>query len=254
MPTENFNPFSLKGKTVLVTGASSGIGRATAIICSKMGADVVLTSRRADALQQTLSEMPGSGHVAVPADLTSQSDLSALAEKCPELQGVVHCAGVGGRSLLKSVKEAEIERMMKANFQAPVLLQKTLMKAKLIERGASIVFIASRAPFAPSVGNGIYAASKGALLAYAKVLGLEMAPSGVRVNSICPAMVWTPLAQRDAEINGIDYSVIEKKYPLKRFGHPDDVANLVVYLLSDAARWMTGSTIDITGGGEFLLA
>ncbi len=174
-------------------------------------------------------------------------------ESCSVLNGVVHCAGIGSRTLLKNIKESELARVMTTNFNAPVLLQKSLLKKKKIKDSASIVFIASRAPFAPAIGNGIYAASKGALIAYAKVLGLELAPKMVRVNSICPAMVWTELIERDADVLGVDFHEAEKAYPLKRYGKPEDIANLVVYLLSDASTWMTGSCIDITGGGEFSL-
>jgi len=252
--SETFNPFSLEGKTILVTGASSGIGRETAVVCSKMGAEVVLTARNVERLEQTLSMMAGSNHKIIAADVTVQEDVDRIATEVPALNGVVHCAGVGDRTLLKMVREKDIERVMKANFNAPVLLQRALLKKKKIQSQASIVFIASRAPFAPAPGNGIYAASKGALLAYAKVLGLELASQKIRVNSVCPAMVWTDLVQRDAEINGVDYSQVEQSYPLKRFGKPEDVANLVVYLLSDASEWMTGSSIDITGGGEFTLS
>ncbi len=251
---EIFNPFSLEGKTVLVTGASSGIGRETAIVCSKMGADVVLTARNVERLEKTLSMMAGDCHRIIAADMTVQDDVDRIAAEVPMLNGVVHCTGVGDRTLLKMVREKDIERVMKANFNGPVLLQRALLKKKKIQTQASIVFIASRAPFAPAPGNGIYAASKGALLAYAKVLGLELASQKIRVNSVCPAMVWTDLVQRDAEINGVDYSQVEQSYPLKRFGKPEDVANLVVYLLSDASEWMTGSSIDITGGGEFTLS
>lgn len=113
--------------------------------------------------------------------------------------------------------------------------------------------IASRAPFAPSVGYGIYAASKGALIAYSKVLALELASKLIRVNCICPGMVWTDLVKSEAESLGVDYTVIEKGYPLKRFGQPDDVAALAVYMLSDASAWMTGSIVDLTGGGELTL-
>lgn len=252
--SETFNPFSLEGKTILVTGASSGIGRAIAITASKMGAKVVITARNEDRLSQTLSKMDGCGHIVVAADITSSDAIDHIATEAPTLNGIVHCAGVGDRTLLKMVREKDIERVMKANFDAPVLLQRALLKKKKVQTEASIVFIASRAPFAPAPGNGIYAASKGALLAYAKVLGLELAPQKIRVNSVCPAMVWTDLVQRDAEINGVDYSQVEQSYPLKRFGKPEDVANLVIYLLSDASEWMTGSSIDITGGGEFTLS
>ena len=247
------NPFALTGKTILVTGASSGIGRATAIACSAMGATVVVTGRNVARLEETLGHLEGTGHQALPADLTEQNQIDSLAAAVPELDGIVHCAGIGDRTLLKMVREKDIQRVMTANFNAPVLLQRALLKKKKVKAEASIVFIASRAPFAPAPGNGLYAASKGAIIAYSKVLGLELADRGIRVNCVCPAMVWTELVERDAEINGIDYHEVEQTYPLRRFGKPQDVANLVVYLLSDASGWMTGSSIDITGGGEFTL-
>lgn len=250
---ETFNPFSLSNKTVLVTGATSGIGRTTAIICSKMGATVVATGRSVERLNETIASLDGEGHIAVVADITNGEDIDRLVNGCPALQGVVHCAGVGDRTMLKMAREKDIERVMKTNFDAPVLLQRTLLKKKKIEPSASIVFVASRAPYAPAPGNGLYAASKGALIAYAKVLGLELANQLIRVNCVCPAMVWTELVQRDAELTGTDYHEAEKAYPLKRYGKPEDIANLIVYLLSDASCWMTGSCIDITGGGEFTL-
>lgn len=243
-----FNPFSLQGKTILVTGASSGIGRETAIVCSKMGASVIVSGRNKERLDKTLSSLEGKEHSAIAADLSLAEGVSKVAEACAVLDGVVHCAGIGDRTLLKNVKETDLQRVMTTNFNAPVLLQRALLKNKKIKSGASIVFIASRAPFAPTVGNGLYSASKGALIAYAKVLGLELAPKMIRVNSICPAMVWTELIEKDAALMGVDYHEAEKAYPLKRYGKPEDVANLAVYLLSDASSWMTGSCIDITGG------
>lgn len=248
-----FNPFTLKGKTILVTGASSGIGRETAIVCSKMGARVVVTARNAERIAKTLDCLEGEGHIGIVADLTVGDQIDNLASETYELDGIVHCAGIGDRTLLKMAREKDIERVMKANFEGPVLLQRALLKKKKVKPSSSIVFIASRAPFAPAPGNGLYAASKGALIAYAKVLGLELASQLIRVNCVCPAMVWTELIQRDAELNGVDYHETEKAYPLKRYGKPEDIANLVVYLLSDASSWMTGSSIDITGGGEFTL-
>ena len=249
----DFNPFSLKDKTVLVTGASSGIGHETAIVCSKMGAKVIITGRNENRLKNTMGMLEGEGHLAISADLAISDQIEALVKECPSLDGIVHCAGIGDRTLLKSVRVKDIEKVMHTNFTAPVLLQRELMKAKKVKDAASIVFIASRAPFAPTIGNGLYSASKGALIAYAKVLGLELAPKMVRVNCICPAMVWTELIERDAALMGVDYHEAEKAYPLKRYGKPEDIANLVVYLISDASGWMTGSCIDITGGGEFTL-
>ncbi|MDE6339826.1 MAG: SDR family oxidoreductase [Muribaculaceae bacterium] len=249
---DTFNPFSLKGKTVLITGASSGIGRETAIVCSKMGASVVITGRNEERLKETFEALDGDVNLSIAADLTGTEAIESLVQQLPPLTGVVHCAGIGDRSMLKMVKEKDIANVMRTNFESPVLLQKSLLKKKKLVNSSSIVFVASRAPFAPTVGNGIYAASKGALIAYAKVLGLEVANQLMRVNCVCPAMVWTELVERDAAMTGVDYHEAEKAYPLKRYGRPDDVANLIVYLLSDASSWMTGSCIDITGGANSL--
>lgn len=247
-----FNPFSLKGKTVLITGASSGIGRETAIVCSKMGATVVITGRNEERLKETYVRLEGDGNLSIAADLTDTEAIESLVQQLPILTGVVHCAGIGDRSMLKMVKEKDIAKVMRTNFESPVLLQKALLKKKKLVNSSSIVFLASRAPFAPTVGNGIYAASKGALIAYAKVLGLEVANQLMRVNCVCPAMVWTELVERDAALTGVDYHEAEKAYPLKRYGNPVDIANLIIYLLSDASSWMTGSCIDITGGANSL--
>lgn len=251
--TDMFNPFSLQDKTILVTGASSGIGRVSAIVCSRMGAKVIITGRNQERLTKTFDQLYGNENQSITADLIDSRQISELVDQLPKLNGVLHCAGVGDRSMLKMVKEETLTRVMRINFESPVLLQKMLLKKKKLEPSSSVVFVASRAPFAPTVGNGIYAASKGALIAYAKVLGLEVASQLIRVNCICPAMVWTELVERDAQMNGVDYHEIEKAYPLKRYGRPEDVANLAVYLLSDASAWMTGSCIDLTGGGEFTL-
>lgn len=245
-----YNPFSLEGKTILVTGASSGIGRAIAIECSRMGASVVLTARNTERLNETLALMDSGNHIVLSADLSRECDVMELVDALPGLNGVVHNAGVSNRIICKAIKEADIDFILKPNLYAPILLQRYLLKKKRISKEASIVFIASRAPFSPSIGNGVYAASKGAVLGYANVLGLELAPQNIRVNSICPAMVWTELIEKDASEMGADYNELQMKYPLKRYGKPEDVAYLTIYLLSDASSWMTGSVIDLTGGGE----
>lgn len=248
------NPFSLQGKTILVTGASSGIGKSIAIECSRMGANIVLTARNEERLKQTLSEMEGEGrHVIIPADLSDEDAIKSLVEQVPVLNGVVHNAGVGNRVLCKAAKKSDIDEVITPNVYGPILLQRHLLKKKKVAKEGSIVIIASRASQAPSVGNALYAASKGAILGYSKVLALELAPQKIRVNSICPAMVWTELIAKDAEMLGADYNAIQEKYPLKRFGKPEDIAYLTIYLLSNASSWMTGSSIDITGGGEGLL-
>ncbi len=249
---QEYNPFSLQDKTVLVTGASSGIGRSIAIECSRMGAHVVVTARNPKRLHETFSSLEGCGHSEIIADMNDIEAIRYLATEVEELDGVVHCAGIGDRTLCRMISEKDIRKVMDVNFDAPVLLQRELLKRKKIAKASSVVFIASRAPFAPTIGNSLYSASKGALIAYAKVLAMELAPRKIRVNSICPAMVWTDLIRRDAEMTGTDFSEEEKKYPLGRYGQPQDVAYLCVYLLSDASAWMTGSCIDITGGANSL--
>ena len=242
-----FNPFSLTGKTILVTGASSGIGRGIAVTCSKMGATIVLGGRNEVRLHETLSEMEGDGHVLAVADLTKKEKLEKMVDILPKLDGIVHCAGIGQRILCKQLQETDVDNVMDMNFKAPVLLQTEILKKKKINKGASIVFIASIAAESPSVGNSIYSASKGAIISYANCLVVELAPRKIRVNCISPAMVWTDLILKDG-ISEEELKEDEQKYPLKRYGNPDDIANLAVYMLSDASSWMTGSNVRITGG------
>lgn len=245
--TEVFNPFSLKGKTILVTGASSGIGRGISITSSKMGASIVVAGRNTSKLDETLSMMEKGNHLKMICDLTKIRDLQDFVVKLPKLDGVVHCAGIGQRVLCKQLSDIDIETVMGINFNAPALLQSELLRHKKINKDASIVFIASIASWSPSIGNAVYSASKGAIISYAKCLSLELAPRQIRVNCISPAMVWTNLVLAD----GLDEEQLkedEKKYPLKRYGTPEDIANLAVYMLSDASSWMTGSNVIISGG------
>ena len=245
----DYNPFTLTGKTILVTGSSSGIGRGIAIACSRMGATVILNGRNHLKLETTLGQLEDGGHQIVAADLTNSESVARMVEQLPVLDGIVHCAGVGQRVLCKMATEQDVDSVMDANFKGPVLLQTALMRSKKINKGGSIVFIASISTWSPSVGNAFYSASKAAIVSYANCLSLELAPRKVRVNCISPAMVWTDLILQD----GVDETVLkedEKKYPLKRYGTPDDIANLAIYMLSDASTWMTGSNVKINGGGQ----
>lgn len=244
------NSFSLQGKTILVTGASSGIGRAIAIACAETGASLVLNGRNVARLNETLSQLSGDGHIVVPADLTIAEQRSALAEQVPVLDGVVHCAGIGSRVLCKMLEEQDVNRVMQANFEAPVLLQAQLLREKKIAKEASIVFIASAAATMPSVGNAIYSASKAATIAYAKCLAQELANRKIRVNCISPAMVWTDLALVGATEEQLHEA--EQNYPLKRYAQPEDITGAAIYLLSDAASWVTGSNMELTGGAQML--
>ena len=238
--------FSLSGKTILVTGASSGIGRGIAIACAEAGACVVLNGRNVARLNETLSQMSGEGHIVIPADLTDATQRHALVEQVPELDGLVQCAGVMNRVPCKSIEQEDLDSVFAPNVEAPILLQAELLQERKIKKGASIVYMASMAPRAAETGNALYSASKAAIIAYAKCLSLELAPRQIRVNCISPAMVWTDLALSGATKEELEQD--QATYPLKRYGKPEDVANAVVYLLSIASEWMTGSNIEITGG------
>lgn len=238
--------FSLIGKTILVTGASSGIGKAIAIVCAEQGANVVLTGRSVLGLNDTLSLMSGEGHIVIPTDLMIAEQRSALVEQVPELDGLVQCAGVMNRVPCKSIGQEDIDSVFAPNVEAPILLQAELLQERKIKKGASIVYMASIAPRSAETGNALYSASKAAIIAYAKCLSLELAPRQIRVNCISPAMVWTDLALSGATKEELEQD--QATYPLKRYGKPEDVANAAVYLLSEASSWMTGSTVEITGG------
>lgn len=244
-----FNPFTLEGKTVLVTGASSGIGRGIAVACSRMGAKVFINGRNEGRLQETLSQLEGENHIIVAGDLTDSSVIKTVVSSLPKLDGVVHCAGVGTRVLCKNIVESDIDQTININYKAPVMLQTEILKQKKINKGASVVFIASISFDSPTVGNALYSASKGALISYANCLQLELAPRMIRVNCISPAMVWTDLIFKGG-LTEEELQADEQTYPLKRYGKPEDVANLAVYLLSDASSWMTGSNVKITGGAK----
>lgn len=244
---EHFNPFTLEGKTVLVTGASSGIGRGIAVTCSKMGATVVLGGRNVKRLNETLSQMEGDGHQLATADLSDIVQIEEMVGKLPKLDGIVHCAGIGQRVLCKQLQERDIDDVMDTNFKAPIMLQTEILKQKKINKSASVIFIASIASESPSVGNAVYSASKGAVISYANCLALELASRRIRVNCISPAMVWTDLILKGG-VTEEELKEDEQKYPLKRYGTPEDIANLAVYMLSDASSWMTGSNVRITGG------
>lgn len=198
---------------------------------------------------QRYRQMKGDNHLSLAADLSDGQALSAMVAKLPKLDGIVHCAGIGQRVLCKQLQETDVDDMMEVNFKAPVMLQAEILKQKKINKGASVVFIASIASGSPTIGNAMYSASKGAIISYANCLALELAPRFIRVNCILPAMIWTDLIFKGG-LTEEELKEDEKKYPLKRYGKPEDVANLAIYLLSDASTWMTGSSIKITGGEQ----
>lgn len=242
------NLVGLQDKNILVTGGSSGIGKAIALLCSQLGATVIIVGRNEDKLANNINIMGNKSSYYI-ADLSSKEDIKKLVKQLPRLNGIVHCAGIGHRKIAKQITEEDLDLVMNINFKAPVLLQSMLLAEKKVFPGASIVFISSKAANSPSIGNGVYSASKGALISYAKCLALELAPRQIRVNCVCPAMIWTDLILQGTATKE-DLEMEQLRYPLKRFGNPVDVANMVAFLLSDEAIWLTNSCYDVTGGGE----
>ncbi len=241
------NPFSLQGKTILVTGASSGIGQATAIACAQMGADVVITGRDAERLQAT-ADLMGEAKGQIVADLIVQEDVEKLVAALPPLDGAVLCAGNSTTLPLQFGTREKFDDMFDVNFFAPVELLRLMYKKKVLQKGASVVLIASIGgthSFMP--GNGVYGASKAALNSVMKYAAREYASRKVRVNSICPGMVDTPLIHRGT-ITEEQLAEDAKRYPLGRYGRPDDIAHGAIYLLSDASSWLTGHDLVIDGG------
>ena len=245
-----FNPFSLHGKTILVTGASSGIGQETAIACSKMGARVIVTARNPERLKETFDQLDvrTDGHMQLFADLTSQEDVEQLIASLPALDGAVLCAGNSTTLPLQFGSREKFDEMFDVNFFAPVELLRLMYKKKVLQKGASVVMIASIGgthSFMP--GNGVYGASKAALNSVMKYAAREYSSRKIRVNSICPGMVNTPLIHRGT-ITEEQLAEDAKKYPLGRYGYPEDIANGAIYLLSDASSWLTGHDLVIDGG------
>lgn len=243
-----YNPFSLVGKIVLVTGASSGIGHETAIQCSKMGAKVIATARDVNRLEDTLSQMDGDGHKLIVADLTNQDDVNRLVGEVESLKGLVLCAGKGMTSPFPFSTRDKYDEIFNVNFFAPVELFRLLVRKKKLEKDASVVFVSSIGGNGSySLGNGVYGASKAAVNSTMKFCARELASKKIRVNSVNPGMVNTKLIQGGA-ISEEQHKLDMEKYPLKRYGEPEDIAFGIIYLLSDASSWVTGHSLVIDGG------
>lgn len=244
----NYNPFSLEGKTILVTGASSGIGQATAIECSKMGAKVVITARNHERLNETFSLLEGEGHQMMIAELTKQEDIEQLVGEISTLHGVVLCAGKGMTSPFSYSTRDKYDEIFNVNFFAPIELLRLLVKKKKLEKETSVVFVSSIGGIGSfSLGNGVYGASKAAINSTMKFCARELATKKIRVNTVNPGMVNTKLIQGGA-ISEEQHKLDMEKYPLKRYGEPKDIAFGIIYLLSDASSWVTGLSLIIDGG------
>ena len=239
------NAFSLQGKTILVTGASSGLGRQIAISCARRGANIIATGRNADRLQQTFEQLEGNNHLKIRADQTNANERAALAKAAPVLHGVVHCAGKQMLSPIRLLSETLMTQMYEVNFLAPVMLTQQLLQGQKIHRGASIVFMLSTSAHIGTPAVGPYSAMKSALLGIIRCLSMEQGKHGVRVNGISPSVVPTPMWGETDQTAPLQAQ--RARHPLG-LGTPEDVANAAIYLLSDASRWVTGTSLVMDGG------
>ena len=244
-----YNPFSLEGKTILITGASSGIGKAAAIACSKMGATVIITARNEERLSETfaaLEQRDGNQQIAI--DLASEDGIDSLIAQIGTIDGVALCAGINETVPVQFATRQKFDKIFNVNFFVQAELLRMLTKKKKLVKDSSVVAISSvggNFEFAP--GLGIYGASKAALLSWVKSCALELAPRQIRINAVCPGVINTPMNE-STNISAEDYEKEKLQYPLKRFGEPEDVAYGIIYLLSSASAWVTGPELVIAGG------
>lgn len=243
-----YNPFSLNGKTILVTGASSGIGKSISIECSKMGANLILLGRDKERLNETFGELDEGNHQIHSVDLTSKQEIVDLVNVLPTLDGLVNAAGILKTMPFHFINEDSLNQVMNINFFAPLWLSKQLISKKKIAKGGSIVFVSSiSGSFCSYIGNSIYSSSKGAIDSLSKNMALELAHKKIRVNTLNPGMVETNMHIQNT-ITPDQLIKDMEAYPLKRYGKPEDVAYAAIYLLSDASAWITGTNLLIDGG------
>lgn len=240
------NPFSLKGKQILVTGASSGIGAQTAISISKMGGQLILTGRNEKNLRSTFQSLSGEGHELIVADLCTE--VEKLVRVCDPIDGLVNCAGFTKYLPIKFIDKKSIQEVFDINYAAPVDLINRLFKGKKIRENASIVLISSLASKFPFKAGTLYSGAKAGMDVFCKTIALEFAPKKIRANTINAGMVRTPLLKGAEDTIGSEGMLQnEKSYPLG-FGETTDIANMCIFLLSDASRWVTGTNIIMDGG------
>lgn len=247
------NPLDLTGRSVLLTGASAGIGRSTAVLLSRLGARLVLVGRNAGRLQQTMVSLEGDGHRLEPFDLADleaiPSRVTAIVDATGPLYGLVHCAGLTALTPLRIVTPERMDQAMRVNFHAGAILTAEFSRKRNRQVRGSVVLVASVAGLVGVAGRSAYSASKGALIAFAKSAALELARTGIRVNCVAPAYVRTEMY--DSTLAALTAEqlagVVAATQPLG-LGEPEDVANSIAFLLADSARWITGTVLTVDGG------
>lgn len=245
------NPFSLEGKTILVTGASSNIGRQIAIKCSEMGAKVILTARNGSRLKETLTKMDGEGHHIIQCDLSVPEQIPALVEQLPELNGVIMCAAIFRTTPIRNNRRKYTEEMFNTNTFANIDLIQLLLKNKKVLDCGSILFISSVASYRPYAGNALYSATKGAINSFCQVLAIELGNRKIRANCLSPGIIRN---DRDAQGRAVTKEELDKeeaRFPLG-FGLTEDIAYAAIYLMSEASKWVTGTNMIVDGGQSII--
>lgn len=238
----------LKHKTILVSGASSGIGEQAAILISQQGARLIITGRDETRLNEVFNRLEGDNHLKIIGDLTLEETLTEIIDKCPNLDGIVHSAGIIKPFPIKFITKKQISEIFKINFEAPTQLTSGLLKKKRINDSASIIFMSSVSSRYAHKGGALYSASKAAINAFSRSIAIECASKKIRSNVISAAMVKTPIFdQAEKAVTADVMKMHEKNYPLG-FGEPEDVANAILFLLSESSRWITGTILTMDGG------
>lgn len=248
-----FNPFSLENKTILITGASSGIGRQCAIDCSKMGAKVVLVARNEERLKETLSQMEGDGHILKSFDLTDFDNLpnyvSEIISQSGPIDGTLHCAGISNTEPLKLVNFSRLDEFFRTNVFSAIQLTRELCKIKNINKsGASFVFFSSVMGLVGESCKVSYSLTKGALISGTRSLAVEYAKKNIRFNCVSPGVIETPINANQNYMKDPELRAIFESKHLLGIGQCSDISNACIYLLSDASRWVTGQNFIIDGG------
>lgn len=244
----SYNPFSLKGKTILITGASSGIGKSVAIESARLGANVIITARNEERLKETLQLLGEGKHQYIVADISNNKGIESLVSQLPNIDGLVNNAGLDIMGLVSFIKESDLDTIININLKAPVLLTHLIVKKKKINKGGSIVFTSSIAKNTPNMGNSMYSSTKGGVCSFMRNAALELAARDIRCNAVLPGLIDTPLKTGYSTITQEQWEKNKELYPLKCYGNPSDVAFGIIYFLSDVSRWVTGSELIIDGG------
>jgi NAD(P)-dependent dehydrogenase (short-subunit alcohol dehydrogenase family) len=246
------NPMDLAGRSILVTGASSGIGRETALLLSQLNARVVLAARNQERLDETLRSLQGEGHVVAPFDLRAIEGIpewfNSVAASAGPLHGLVHSAGIATILPLHAITPAKLDDLMRVNFTAGFMLARALRRRGCAAPDASVVFVSSVAAFRSDAGQSIYSASKAALGGLTKALAVELAPQRIRVNCVAPGFVESEMLEQSRQIwTPEQFQAVQAAHPLG-LGAVRDVAHAIAFLLADTGRWITGTTLIVDGG------